>query len=180
MEKWITIDGFEDYEISNYGRIKSYRKKNKTIFLKQATNSNGYQFVDLYRNTGHKLFRIHRLVAEYFIPNPENKSEVNHIDGNKRNNCVENLEWCTRSENTIHSFRILGQKPNKTALGKTGFDSNFGKPVCQIDMKTNAVLNIFGSITDAARQTNGRQGDISRCVNGIRKSANGYYWKYSK
>ena len=111
MEKFKQIKGYENYLISNEGRVFNY-KYNR--FLKPSNNSTGgYFYVTLCKNGVSKHHKIHRLVANAFIPNPENKPTVNHIDGIKTNNLVENLEWCTHSENSQHSYDNGLVKPTK-------------------------------------------------------------------
>lgn len=100
-EVWKPINDYDGYQVSNYGRGKSF-KKGKVKILKPALCM-GYLRVTLWKDNKPKPFRIHRLVAELFIPNPEGKPEVNHIDGNKFNNYVGNLEWATSSENQRHA-----------------------------------------------------------------------------
>jgi hypothetical protein len=99
MEVWKTIIGHEDYKVSNFGRVKSF-KKGKEIILKPSNGKRGYNLVVLDKKT----MSIHRLVALTFIPNVDNKLCVNHIDGNKHNNNILNLEWCSYSENIKHAF----------------------------------------------------------------------------
>ena len=97
-EKWVP-SVHPDYKVSNYGRVMQWRKR---LVLKQSTNKDGYKCVRLAGQT----YRVHRLVAMAFIPNPENKPQVNHIDGNKQNNNLNNLEWVTNQENVQHAFKI--------------------------------------------------------------------------
>jgi len=107
IEEWKLIDGFEKYEISNKGRIrrlylKGYRYRKPVI-------QSGYCSVTFSIGLKFKKYQIHRLVALAFIDNKYNKPCVNHIDGNKLNNNVSNLEWCTYSENEKHSYVVLGK-----------------------------------------------------------------------
>lgn len=120
IEVWKDITGFENlYQVSNYGRVKRlsrkiYNKgllKNKKYFyckeiiLKNSTVSKGYKGVTLVKNGKRYHKKVHRLVAIEFIPNIDNKPQINHIDCNKANNMVNNLEWCTNSENQIHAYK---------------------------------------------------------------------------
>ena len=101
-ELWKTIPDYEDYQVSNFGRVKSF-KKGKGKIIKPNLNA-GYLRVCLSKNDKPKRFSVHRLVAELFVPNPESNPEVNHIDGHKMNNYVGNLEWATREENLKHAY----------------------------------------------------------------------------
>ncbi len=110
---WKDIVGYEGlYMVSDKGNVLSYEKYGSDgrlllkRLLKGGRYSNGYKFVCLRNNSNNRNLMIHRLVAEAFIPNPNNKPNVNHIDGNKQNNNVENLEWCTQSENIKHAINI--------------------------------------------------------------------------
>lgn len=117
-EIWVDIKGYEGYyQVNNLGDIRSMdrvliypdgSKKNKKGILKKYSNlKNGYLLCSLNKNHKTKALLVHTIVAMAFIPNPYNKSQVNHKDGNKKNNKVENLEWVTPSENQLHSFHVL-------------------------------------------------------------------------
>ena len=117
MEIWKDVVGYESiFSISNYGRV--YSKRTNKI-LKQVRNKFGYLTIPTKINYVNYCFRVHRLVAEAFLENPDNKPEVNHKDGNKENNCQVNLEWCTGSENVKHSY------DTGLRTAKSGFD-NYG------------------------------------------------------
>lgn len=130
MEIWKTIEGYEGYQISNFGNIKSLSKKikckggfrvTKEKILKLKKTKQGYLSVQL-KNKG-KHFLVHRIVAFHFINNFDNKPQVNHINGLKHDNRVENLEWCSQSENQIHAYRNNLQIPS---LHKRAFGENQG------------------------------------------------------
>lgn len=122
-EIWKPIIGYEGfYEISNYGRVRSYYKKNgRTIsniprLLKGKVDKDGYIEYSLSNNGVQKFKRGHRLVMENFTSNPENKPQVNHIDGNKSNNHINNLEWVTQQENTLHAYKTkLSERSREVA-----------------------------------------------------------------
>lgn len=102
-EEWRPIEGYEGYQVSNYGRVKSFRQ-HKPRILRPHINPDSYLVVRFYEKSRYKRLTVHRLVAEAFIPNPDNKRDVNHLDGCKINACASNLEWATRSENMRHAF----------------------------------------------------------------------------
>ena len=118
--EWKLIEGFDGtYSVSNYGEVRN----NKTgKLMKQNKNEKGYLRLGLRKNGKTKYMRVHRLVAQAFIPNPENKPDVNHIDFDKENNCVNNLEWVTCKENNNHSFgnRKCSNKINYKKVSNTG------------------------------------------------------------
>lgn len=176
-EVWRDAVGFEGlYKISNLGRVKSVEKEvnnngglqhRKERILKTHRNTHGYMQVILSKNKPYTR-TIHRLVAEAFIPNKKNKPQINHIDGDKTNNYVKNLEWATRSENMTHSVRVLGNKSPR--------NNKFSKPVLQI--KNNKIVAEFKSVMDAERFTGIHNGNISSCARKYRSSAGGYTWRY--
>jgi hypothetical protein len=171
MEEWRTIKEYEIYEVSNCGRV---RNKNTSKVMKNTIKS-GYYHVCLVKNKNRKIFKIHRLVAETFIHNLENKPEVNHKDKNKINNNKDNLEWMTRKENNIH--RCNGAK----------IVCNKNKPILRIDKNKNYLLERYNSIELAGiwafnngytkTMHNGRNA-IGNCVNGLSKCAYSFKWKY--
>lgn len=120
-----------------------------------------------------KNFPIHILVAKYFVPNPNKKPDVNHLDGDKFNNNDWNLAWATRSENELHSYRVLGKKPNKTALGKKDSDNKLSKKIKCVE--TGIVYNSLGS---AAKDNKVSRSLICLVVNGKQKTANKRTFKY--
>lgn len=177
-EIWKDIEGYEnDYQVSNLGRVKSLQKKcwnGKGYWLRDGRiltpvkSKKGYLNVWCRKN----IFKVHRLVANAFIPNPQNLPQVNHIDGDKTNNCVTNLEWITNLNNMRHSCKILGRKYN------TGKNHHNSRPVLQL--KNGIVINSFDNINQAARATNTHCSCISMCCSGKLKKSNGYQWKYKE
>lgn len=130
-EIWKIIDGYNNaYQISNLGNVRSIHKSKK-ILKTDKDDPDRYVSVTLYLSVGkRKKEKIHRLIAKAFIPNPENKSQVNHINGNKKDNSIENLEWVTPSENVIHSYKTGLQKPTR------GTDS------CRAKLTEENIINI--------------------------------------
>ena len=173
-EVWKEIIGFEKYKISNYGRVIGCNGG----FLKFNKTYNGYTTLCVYNQGKKATLRIHRILAYSFIPNPENKPEVNHIDGDKSNNHISNLEWCTRSENTLHSIRILGNKPYIIPHKKYG-ESPRARKVIQYS-KDNKFIREYGSISEAKLYTNISQSAISNCCIGITKSSGKCIWRYKE
>lgn len=156
MEIFKEIEGYENYQISNLGNVKSL-KFGKERILKPAKDKGGYLTVDLFKQGKHKTYKIHRLVAQAFIENPNNLPEVNHKDENPANNTIENLEWCTREYNI--NFGTRTEKCSKQVLCiETGV--------------------IYPSTHQVERQLGFAQGYISNACNGKCKQAYGYHWKY--
>ena len=152
MEKWRDIPGYEGfYQGSDLGNVRSIRF-NKIRNMK-SWDSHGYRAVELCMNNNRYTVGIHRLVALTFIPNPENKPEVNHKDRNKSNNNVENLEWVTQSENVAHAYRH-GVEPRPTHQ-----DQPFQKEI--LDIIENKK---YFSIREASRQTGHKRDTIRRSL----------------
>ena len=107
MEKWSRIEGFKDYAISDQGRVYSHKSD---IFMKVSVNNCGYTQVCFSQNNKRSVFGIHTLIAQAFIPNPQNKKEINHIDRNKLNNEISNLEWATKQENIDHYWNSMTEQ----------------------------------------------------------------------
>lgn len=174
IENWRDIEGYEGYyQVSNSGRIKSSRKVYKEQLLKHFDNGQGYSVVMFRVNKEYKHFRVHRLVASAFIPNPENKPYINHIDGNKSNNKVDNLEWCTRSENELHAYRT-GLKQGYWTGKK---ESHTTKKVNQYSL-ADELIGEYKSVVGASNWTGINKNCIARVARGERNNAGGFKWKY--
>ena len=169
-EIWCPIKGFEGlYEVSNYGRVRSI-KFGKEKILKTSRNTNGYLFVSIRKNGHRKNCRVHRLVAETFIPNPSNLSEINHLDEDKDNNLVQNLEWCDRKSNCNFGTR------NKRISQKLT-NGKLSKSVIQYS-KNGEFIKEWQSLHDIERNLNYSKGNISSCCTGRRKNAYNFIWKF--
>ena len=170
MALWKEVAGYEGlYLVSDGGDVialpKSVRCGNKSVQRKakplkihlRGKNGHFYEAVTLSKNGESKSFSVHRLVAESFLPNPDNLPEVNHKDENPRNNRVENLEWCTRPYN---------------------IDYSKSKPVIQIS-EDGIIIKAFKSIADASRRTGIGRTSINNALTGWADSAGGFRWAYS-
>lgn len=171
-ETWLPIkDVYPGYEVSSIGRVR--RVANQRV-LKQSLSS-GYRRITL--GNPEKNCYVHRLVANAFLDNPHAKREVNHKDGNRANNGVENLEWCTSSENSIHSYKVLGRRGSH--FGKYGSKSPWAKKVKQLSLE-GVVITTYGSITDAARDLGLHTSNIVNSIKGKgQQTAGGFRWEYA-
>ena len=171
MEIWEDIEGYEGiYQVSSLGRIKRLYKNGKERILKLRSDRDGYLNVGLCKEGRVKSRGVHRLVAQAFIPNPDNKSQVNHRDENKSNNKVENLEWVTGKENINY-----GTRTERSGKSQTN-DKKRSQPIYGINIKTNERIE-FPSTREAQR--NGfSSGHIVDCLKGRRKSHKCYKWFY--
>lgn len=162
MWKKFIYEGQEtDYSVSTEGEVR----KDTTNYILSQSSQQDYKFVGLIINGKQKRMRVHRMVALTFIDNPDNKPYVNHINGNRSDNNVENLEWVTPSENTQHAVN--------TGLFKSGRT----RAVIQYNLNGEQMAT-FESATEAARQTGGSQSKITMCCRRQRDSANDYQWRY--
>ena len=173
MEQWKAIAGYEGiYEVSDLGRVKSL-KHGKEKILKPQKNNLGYLHVYLYKDGHVKTVKVHRLVAEAFIPNSQGLETVNHKDEVKTNNVASNLEWMSQKDNLNYGTR------NKRASESKINHPSLSKKVQMLDKKTCELLATFPSTMEAERVTGIDQGSISQCCKGKYKSAGGYKWRYS-
>lgn len=183
MEEWRNIPEYEDrYQVSNLGRVRSLKDKHgkyREKILKEYTTIHGYKEVILFKKGSGKHYVIHRLVAKAFIPNPNNLPEVNHKDEDKNNNCVNNLEWCSREYNNNYGTRNkrVSEKMSENMKGNTNAKRQ--------KIKCITTGEIFESIAEAERKYKVNHSDISKCCKGKRKSAGKHpitgeklVWKY--
>lgn len=176
-EVWKSVVGYENiYQVSNMGRVKSlqryvpFRNGNLRLtnvrILRQSINKHrGYPLVILQKNNDESTREVHRLVGQHFVDNPEGKPSVNHKDGVKYNNVVENLEWATWSEQTLHAIHVL-----KRSVG--------GKRVAKMndDME---IIEVMDSLSDVNRKYGYNIGNLSaRCRGVHNKRVGGFHWKY--
>ena len=176
-EEWRDIKGYEGiYQASDKGRIRSLdrriggKRKGSTRnwkgTIKHPTKrKNGYLKITFYKDGKSETREVQRVVAETFIPNPENKAQVNHKDGNKENNCIENLEWVTARENSIHARDVL--------------DKGSMKRVAQFS-RGGVLIAEYRSLRIASENIGIKQCGISNVLSGRRYTAGGYVWRYVK
>ena len=168
MEEWKDIKGYEGlYKVSSYGRVVSlnYHRLGIPKLLTQHKNHRGYLYVDLWKGNKGKKYLVHRLVAQAFLSNLNNLTEVNHKDENKENNRIENLEWCSPYYNYNYG------------TGKIRSITKRRKAVIGISKDSGLILE-FSSVTEAMKYTNAKK--VSECCLGKRVSSGGYYWMYKE
>lgn len=176
-EVWKDIKGYEGlYQVSSIGRVRSLDRTvvysdgreyfyESKILIPYKNNSH-YLMVNLCKNGKSKSYLIHRLVAEAFIPNTENKKEIDHINTNKSDNRVDNLRWVTRKENCNNPISIENNR-----------NAQQSKPILQLDLNGH-FINKWKSVREVEREIGYIHNNISRCCNGKYKTAYGYIWKY--
>jgi len=178
VEEWKPIQGWEScYHASSFGRIKSLKKigsnnqfKNEDVIKAQKVGTRGYLDVTLCNNGESKTLRVARIICNLFVPNPENKPQVNHKKGIKTDNRYLMIEWNTISENQKHSFRELNRIPTSFWTGKV---ASTAKKVLCIDTG-----EVFPSATAAANKIGVSNDMLSMVCRKERKTAKGYHFKY--
>lgn len=179
--KALKIKDFPDYYITDTGEVYSrkddkYTNKQGRIKRIKPAMTHGYKVVCLRKNKKPFCKLVHRLVAETFIPNLANKREVNHKDGVKTNNNVENLEWTTSSENKLHASHVLGAY--KHLKGQFGKSHPKSKVILQI--KNGKIINKFYGSCEAQRCTGVHFSGILLCCYGKLKTSGGFGWEFEK
>jgi hypothetical protein len=170
-EVWLQINDYDNYEVSNIGNVRN----KKTGRILRPANKGGYLIIGLYKNSKSKIFQVHRLVTSAFIPNPENKPQINHLDKNRSNNNIENLQWTTALENNIHRSLGVIQTTNQNVS------------IWRINRDTNEKLQLYNSILEAAQwllnnncsitsSLHNLHSNISCAVRGVYKTCCGFKW----
>lgn len=172
MEKNLSFIGFPNYSITDDGRVYSlnYRRSHKKVEKKQRTNRDGYKYINLHNNTYRKTFKVHRLVALAFIPNPENKPEIDHINTIKSDNRLENLRWVTGEENNLNPLTQLHIKINKKRGDKR-------KKVNKYSLNGDYITT-YDSVSEAAKSVGCVCGNFSSYIK-RNPRYKGYIWEYA-
>lgn len=190
-EIWKSIPDFPNYMVSNLGNVKSlnFGRMNKEKILKPHINTYGYYQAHLSKNGKHYYFYIHRLVAQAFIPNPDNLPQVNHKDEDKINNAVSNLEWCTAKYNnnygthnermgkTRRGIKFTPEHKDKLSKAHKGLIT-YQRPILQLSKSGLIILRKWESAKQASRELNVNNSHIGSCCRGERKTAGNYRWIY--
>lgn len=166
MGKARPIKDFPQYYVTDEGNVysRNYHMTGRTKKLTPSKDKKGYLFVPLCKNGKRYLRKVHRLVAQAFIPNPHNKEQINHKNGIRNDNKVENLEWCTCEENIIHEYTVLQKNKN---LNRT-----------ILQLQNNKIIDEFNSSTEAEKRTGIDHSNIIKCCKGKYHTAGRFVWQY--
>ena len=185
MEEWRDIAGYEGlYQVSNLGRVRSLDRvvecidsirRYKGRMMKQHRKQNGYMECTVQKPGHRKQYLVHRLVAQAFIPNPDNLPEVNHLDENKANNRADNLEWVTQAENNAYGIGYINRSKNASE----GSIKSTARPVQKYSLDGKLLAEYYSAM-EAGRKNGCKQSGISECCNGKQKTAYGYIWRYKE
>lgn len=175
IEEWKDIEGYDNYMVSNFGRVKSNFNGKERILIPYIIRRTNYFQVSLSKNGKCKKFLVHRLVAEAFIHNADNKPQIDHINTDRSDNRVENLRWVTRAENMNNPLTI--EKLSKTYKGRKGKLNNSSKTILQLD-KNMLFIKKWDCARDIERCLGYSYQNISHNCRGKIKTAYGYIWKY--
>lgn len=174
MELWLSIDDYPNYEVSSEGRVRNAKTGR---ILKPQPHNSGYLQVSLSKNNKEKSFKIHRLVADRFYDGDHDGLDVNHIDGDKTNNHISNLEFCTRSRNVRHAFDNGLSKSNLTdkhrQVGTSRMKEKYSKAVRILETG-----DVYPSINECARQIGGSTPCIASCCRDETKTYRGMHFEF--
>lgn len=161
--RWLQpkCQNMDGYLVNEFGDLVSFRKSTPYLMKRHIYNT-GYQYYSIQAGSKALKIKVHRIVAKTFLTDVDGKDLVNHKDGDKTNNYFENLEWCTNSENQIHAFRVLGSR-------------HAGKPKRKVLCVETG--EIFGSVSDAAKNKNTFRSAIRKVINGSQRTAGGFTWQ---
>lgn len=177
--KWVevNVEGFEHYQVSDAGQIKN---RDNLIMSSRACKTKGYRKIGLrHIDSGkQKTFLVHRIVAESFLSNPENKKTVNHIDGDKNNNAVSNLEWATQSENQIHAYKIGLQELTEDQVNRLKGLAVRKRKAVRVVNKKLGMDEVFESIAAASRSVACNEKTLRNVLKGRNVSRLGYEVSY--
>lgn len=162
-EIWKPVKGYEKYEVSSLGNARSYKKTLKSYKQLKPIERKGY--LRIYMSG--KFHTLHKIIAEAFLKKPKGKEYVNHLDGVKTNNKVENLQWCNRSENMTHSYEI--------GLNKTGKEHSQSKALNIFDLEGKYITTLYGA--KQWKEFGLDQSSVNACIRGERKHYKGYTFK---
>lgn len=177
VEIWRKIKNYEDYQVSTFGRIKSFKHKKAGKLKRPNRTKSGYLQMQLYSGDGNYItMKIHRIMGEMFLHNPNDLPDINHDNLIKDFNMLYNIEWISKSGNCQHAIRN-GRVP-RYWKGRLGADCPFSKAVNQYDMNGN-LINEFGGVREASRITGINRSGIGSCTRGEKGSHEGFKWRFA-